>query len=281
MSGSLFYMSLLQRTARGVAEMLGRESWLIQRIRPGYKSLLVWSSGPQGIPWVINGVTYRIDPRQYHQLALDHEARIAAFLRERVKPGAVCFDVGANVGAYVMQFANWCGPTGRVVAFEPNPCALEVLSKHVQWNGISDRVRIVPAAVGAAPGEAILYAADADGMSRLGAPNVLIADRVSPIQVPVITLDMYCETTGLRPDWLLIDVEGFEMAVLAGASSVIKSRVTDIGIIVEMHPNVWDSADMTREKAECLLADLGLEVISLTGQRDPLNDYGQVYLAYK
>ena len=194
-------MSLLQRTARGVAEMLGRESWLIRRIRPAYKSLLVWSGGPQGIPWVINGVTYRIDPRQYHQLALDHEAPVAAFLREKVKPGAVCFDVGANVGAYVMQFAHWCGPTGTVIAFEPNPSAREILWRHIQWNGLTERVRIVPAAVGATAGEAILYAADADGMSRLGAPNVLIADRVSPIKVPVLTLDSYCETAGLTPDW--------------------------------------------------------------------------------
>ena len=68
---------------------------------------------------------------------------------------------------------------------------------------------------------------------------------------------------------------------MAGARELIKSRVKDLGIIVEMHPNVWDSADTTRDKAESLLADLGLEIIPLTGQIDPLNDYGQVYLAYK
>ena len=260
---------------------MGRESRLIRRLRPAYESLLDWYGGGRGIAWDINGVTYRVDPHYRHRLGQHYDAEVAEFLRERVRAGAVCLDVGANVGVYVLQFAHWAGESGRVVAFEPNPSARIVLERHVRMNALTERVRIVPAAVGEANGEAILYAAEADGMSRLGEPNKALAGSVREINVPVVTLDDYCRTEGLQPDWLFIDIEGFEIAALAGARELIRRRQGEMGIIVEMHPDVWDSAATTRARAESLLAELGLRAVPLMGQRDPLGDYGLVHLAYQ
>jgi hypothetical protein len=118
-------------------------------------------------------------------------------------------------------------------------------------------------------------------MSRLGAPNRAIADRAAPIDVSVITLDRYCEETGTEPDWLFIDIEGFEIAALAGAKDLIRRRRASLGIIIEMHPNVWDSAGITRNGAEALLDELGLQAVPLTGQTDILEDHGLVHLAYQ
>jgi len=278
-------MSLLQMTASRAAELtskaaelIGRESWLVRRLRPAYETLLDRVSNDHGLPWQINGVTYRIDPRLRHQLSHDYDASVVRFLRTRVKPGAVCIDVGANVGVYVLQFAHWSGPEGRVIAFEPNPGARSVLEKHIQFNGLNGQAMVVPAAVGEAAGEAVLYAAGADGMSRLGAPNKLIAERVIQITVPIVTLDGFCIDKRIEPDWLFIDIEGFEIAALAGARQLIKSRGADLGIVVEMHPDVWTSANTTRERAEALLDELGRRAVPLTGQRNPLDDYGLVYL---
>ena len=273
-------MSFIQGSARRISGLLGRESWLVHNLRPAYESFLDWSGNGRGIPWEINGETYRVDPHHRQRLGQNYDASVAEFLRERVVRGALCIDVGANVGVYVLQFARWSGPTGRIVAFEPNPSARTVLHRHIQMNGLTEQVTVVPNAVGASIGEAILYAADADGMSRLGAPNKEIADRVSPLTVPVVTLDAYCETDRLKPDWLLIDIEGVEICALAGAKRLIQSRRGQMGIIVEMHPNVWGSADTTRDTAETLLAELGLEPVPLTGQADPLGEHGLVHLGY-
>jgi FkbM family methyltransferase len=274
-------MNLLQGAARKVSGALGRESWLVKRLRPSYESFLGVSTGGQGISWAINGVTYRVDPHHRHRLGQNYDAPVAAFLRERVKPGALCLDVGANVGVYVLQFAHWSGPTGRVIAFEPNPSARVVLEKHIQMNRLGERVEIVPAAVGETSGEDILYAAEADGMSRLGAPNKALLGSVREIAVPVVTLDNYCKGNGLKPDWLFIDIEGFEIAALSGGRELIESRRGELGIVVEMHPDVWDSANTTRDRAESLLDQLGLRAMPLTGQSDPFGDYGIVHLAYE
>ena len=271
-------MSLIQSAARKTSGMLGRESWVIRHLRPAYESLLDLSG--KGIPWAINGVTYRIDPRYRDRFGHNYDAPVAAFLRERVKPGALCIDVGANAGVYVLQFAYWSGPNGRVIAFEPNPYACELLQRHIELNNLTERVEVVPAAVSSEDGTATMFAADSDGMSRLGAPNELIADRVKEITVPVVTLGGFCEERKLRPDWLFIDIEGFEIAALKGASRLIKESARDLNIVVEMHPNLWASAHTTRASAEDVLADLGLIAVPLTGQSDPLGEYGLVYLEH-
>ncbi len=271
-------MSLLQNTARRTAGLLGRESRLVRRLRPAYENLLDWYGGGKGIPWTINGVTYRVDPHHRQRLGQNYDAPVAEFLRARVRPGAMCLDVGANVGVYVLQFAHWSRPDGRVVAFEPNPGAREVLQSHVRMNGLQGRVEIVPAAVGETSGEQILYAAAAEGMSRLGEPNKALGGNVSEITVPVMTVDEYCRDNALQPDWLFLDIEGFEIAALSGAREIIKSRRGRLNVVVEMHPNVWDSAKTTRAGAESLLNELGLRAVPLTGQRDPLGDHGIVHL---
>ncbi|HEV7858349.1 MAG TPA: FkbM family methyltransferase [Pyrinomonadaceae bacterium] len=274
-------MSLLQGAARRGAGLLGRESWLVRRLRPAYESLLDWSSNGQGIPWSINGVEYRVDAGYRHYLGQNYDAPVAAFLRERVRRGAVCLDVGANVGVYVLQFAHWSGLGGHVHAFEPNPAARSILHRHILINDLKERVTVVPTAIGASNGEAVLYAAGADGMSRMGAPNSAIADEVQPLTVPLMTLDHYCQRERLSPDWLMIDIEGFEIAALEGARRLIESRGRSLGIIVEMHPNVWASAQTSRARAKALLADLRLKAIPLTGQSDPLHDYGLVHLEHE
>lgn len=272
-------MTLVQTAARHTARLIGRESWVIRRLRPVYESLL--SLRGRGIPWEINGVTYRIDPHYRHMLWRDYDAKVASFLSEHVKPGALCLDVGANVGVYVLQFAHWSSPSGQVIAFEPNPEARVILQKHVLMNELQARVRIVPSAVGEIDGRGILYAVGVDGMSRLGSPNKALAGSAREINVPILTLDEYCRTEKLEPDWLFMDIEGFEIAALNGARALIESRRSKLGIIVEMHPSVWDSANTTRARAESLLEDLRLTAVPLTGQSDPLSDYGLVHLVYK
>lgn len=271
-------MSVVQGAARRVSGFLGRESRLVTGLRPAYECLLGLLSGGRGTPWEINGETYRVDPRQRRRLGQNYDAPVARFIRERIRPGAVCVDVGANVGVYVLQFARWAGPEGRVVAFEPNPAARAVLERHVGLNGLAGRVEVVPAAVGRARGEATLYAAGVEGMSRLGEPNELLAGRAREITVPVVTLDEFCDEKSLEPDWLFIDIEGFEMAALSGARRLLRGRGAALRVVVEMHPSVWPSAGTTPEAARQLLGELGLRPVPLTGQSDPLGEHGIVYL---
>jgi len=268
---------MLQTTAKVISGFLGRESWMVRSARPAYESILDLIYKRNGMPWLINGIEYRISPHQRHRLGAEYDSSVAEFFRARIRSGQTCFDIGANVGVYVMQFANWTRPAGRVVAFEPNPETRKVLESHIQLNGISDRVTVVPCAVGKSSGTATLYAAGVDGMSRLNAPNSAIADKVHPVDVPVISVDDYIRQSNITPDILMVDIEGFEIAAISGAMQLIKEK-RDLLIVVEMHPSVWSSADTTRKSAEDLLDQLQLTPIPLQGQTDTLEEHAIVHL---
>lgn len=269
----------IQAGAGRVAGLLGRESWLVRHFRPVYENVLDRISGRRGIPWKINGVEYRIDPRQRMRLGAAYDAPVARYLQEHVKPGDVCFDVGANVGVYVLQFCRWSSPGGMVHAFEPNPAAAAVLKRHIEMNGFEQRTRLITAAVGDQPGHSTLYAWGADGMSRLGVPNSALANRATPTEVPLITIDDYCTKEGAFPDWLFIDIEGLEISALLGARKTIARAGAKLGIIVEMHPSVWSDSRTSRKEAERLLREICRDAVPLTGQKDPLAEHGLVRLA--
>jgi FkbM family methyltransferase len=246
-------------------------------IRRIHNVALELSCRGRGIEWTINGIRYRVDPRHRHRLAHAYEDTVARVLAERVRPGELCLNVGANVGAYVLQFAHWSAPTGRIIAFEPNPAALGVLRRHIRMNNLEHRVIAVPVAIADQVTTATLYVMDADGMARLGAPNFLLGARTTPLPVSVTTLDSYCEARDLEPDWLIVDIEGLEIAALRGCARLIK-RVPHLQMIIEMHPSVWPASGTSRREAEALLAAFGLRAESLTGQVDPFAQHGQVLL---
>ena len=145
-------------------------------------------------------------------------------------------------------------------------------------NDMAASVEIVPAAVAEMAGLQTFHMADADGMSRLGAPNPELAGRTRPTTVRVVTLDEFCGRHAVSPDWLLVDVEGFEFAVLAGARRTLTRLRGRINVVVEVHPDAWTVAGWSRASAEALLDELELEAVSLSGHGDPLDNYGHVLL---
>jgi FkbM family methyltransferase len=165
-----------------------------------------------------------------------------------------------------------------VVAFEPNPTALDLLELHIRMNRLTSIVRIVPAAAGAVTGEVMFSANGSDGMSRIGGPNPILIEKPASITVPVVRLDNWCSENAVNPDWLFIDIEGFEVHALVGASELIRSRGSTLGIVVEMHPGLWPTSGTCREEIATCIAEMGRRAVSITGQTDPYAEYGHVLL---
>jgi FkbM family methyltransferase len=179
---------------------------------------------------------------------------------------------------YVLQFARWSAPDGFVLAFEPNPGARVSLRRHIALNQLEARVEVDESAVGERSGTTVLFAEGANGMSRIAVPNPELGSRAKPIDVRIVTLDDVFRERSRDPDWLLIDIEGFELSALMGARRMIARRGRSLGIVVELHPGAWSAAGADRDAAERLLDDLSLRAVPLTGQRDPLGEYGIVHL---
>jgi FkbM family methyltransferase len=261
--------------ARAVSVALGSDSRAKRILSPLFEGTLDLLGNRRGLKWQINGSPCRIVPRHRRLVPRDYDVKVASFLRSHIRPGDVCFDIGANVGAYTLQFAHWVGATGRVVAFEPNPFAREVLARHVALSGYSQRVTIVDQAVSNAVGKAELFFEGVDVKSRLGEANPTIADKVSVTTVATTTLDRFCADSKLYPNWTKIDIEGFELQALQGAGTLLAER--DLGLVVEMHAP-WDETNAYRRELEQLLQRYTLEPHGLVGQRDPLGEHALVWL---
>ena len=236
------------------------ENRVRRALSPLYSSLLNLLSGGRGYPAEINGQVFRIHPQFRWTAWHAHEREVADYLSTHVRPGQTCFDVGANVGIYVLQIARWSAPDGRIVAFEPNPATLDVLRAHVAMNQLESRVTIVPKGAGARAGSAELYdSAAGSGLSRVGAPNPGIHVAVAPTSIALTTIDDYCRESGAVPDWILIDVEGYEYEVLQGAVETLRRHQPRV--VVELHPHL-SSAD-SRAAGERLLRELGLRAVPI------------------
>ena len=258
------------RAVIGMANRLSTaDSGWRRALSPLYTGLLYAFSLGRGVPAELNGEIYRVDPRFRWHLHPSYEGATADFLRARIRPGQTCFDVGAHIGIYVMQMGRWVGPGGRIVAFEPNPFTFQVLTRHVRINDLGGRVTLVPSAAGRAPATAQLFDVQAgSGLSRLGGPNPSIVGDVAARDVEITTVDAYCARTGAKPDWLMIDVEGYEFDVLAGAVETI--RRCHPGIIVELHPHLYPEGAATQATGAWLLAGLGLRPVPVDDPgRDP------------
>jgi methyltransferase, FkbM family len=272
-------LKLLQSAAHLTSGVIGRDSWTIRRARPIYEFVLAAFAPSAAVPWSVNGDIYRIDPRFRHMFGHTYESAVASFLRQNVRPGDVCFDIGANVGVYVLQLGRWTSETGKVVAFEPNPAARRVLERHVTLNGLAQRVTTVDCAIADTPGDRLLYSVGENGMARLESPSAQLASSATGLPVSVTSLDAFVSRTGLEPRWIVMDIEGFEVQALLGARSLIRRLRGRLGWVVEMHPGAWPSIGVSRDILESLISELGLTLRPLTGQEDALAEYGHVLIS--
>ena len=131
-----------------------------------------------------------------------------------------CFvDVGANCGIYTVLGAI-INPRLRVFSLEPVPRVCAVLVRNVARNRLESRVTILNVAAGASNDVVDFHEAENALMGSLGI-NGYRGQPGKIIKVRCRTLDSIVEELNIEPDFIKIDVEGFEDAVLAEARRLL------------------------------------------------------------
>ncbi len=162
-----------------------------------------------------------------------YEEPETAFIRSTIRPGMVVYDVGANIGYTTTLAASLVGPTGLVAAFEPHPHNYGLLDRNVASNRFA-QVRPFNVALGAAQGILSLYESDTNfGDHQLyGVPG----EERQSVEVKVERLDDVCAREKLPPpDFIKIDVQGYEPFVLQGMEEILR-RNRPLIVLAEYWP---------------------------------------------
>ena len=147
-------------------------------------------------------------------------------LRDRLGPGDVCLDVGANVGVMTFLASTLVGPSGRVIAVEPNPDNVQLLCRGILVNGCTN-VEVFP-----------LAASDRRAVFRLsGRSNTELLAPGLPVEPgrlaqSVVLDDAFPDIA--RLDMVKLDIEGHEPAALRGMQRLMTTHRPTL--LVEFNP---------------------------------------------
>jgi FkbM family methyltransferase len=183
-----------------------------------------------------------------------YEPPVTRVFTHYARPGAAIADVGANWGYFTLVAASAVGPSGSVLALEPDPRQFDALSRNVALNGFA-HVRCVEAAASFSDGRVTL-AGFADEEANRGVSRISdSAQGGRTFDVRAVRLDALVPGPA-RVDLVKIDVEGAEDLVLEGMRDGLQSRRYR-ALILELHPGLL--RDRGVDPSICLrgLADLG------------------------
>lgn len=144
----------------------------------------------------------------YDRQATDPVWMELAFMRDHmIVPGDVVLECGGHHGCTAIVLGSWVGVTGRVITFEALPRNCAIIDRNLKQNNLQN-VQLEKKAVGAQPETVFMNDASNSSVdySRRG------------VAVEVVRLDDYI---AVKPTVLKIDVEGFELQVLEGATGVL------------------------------------------------------------
>ena len=194
---------------RSLAEKIFRPFVFVRRLPAAFGDVPVVVSPSAGLKFLATPME-KIDQQLF------------AFVREFVRPGAVIWDVGANVGLLSVAAAGIAGKSGAVYAFEPDTWLVRLLRRTARLQpSTSAPIDVLPVAVAS---QVALRTFDIAQRSRQtshlkGYGTSQSGGTREQHTVMAITLD-WALTHARLPDILKIDVEGAELEVLTGSTNL-------------------------------------------------------------
>lgn len=199
----------------------------------------------------------------------DHYERRECMLHEDFIPrrGWTVVDVGAYVGIYSLWASKRVGDEGLVLAFEPNPLALQALMLNIKLNNVKN-ILVLPYALGDEIGTSKLFVAKENiGASSFikdhvtknpGGPLSIVKEYACPV-VPfdyLLNLRLFGKTVE-QVDLMKIDVEGYEMKVLKGSRKALMKGLVK-RIVVEVHIDQVKTSEVVE-----YLREFGYEAVGI------------------
>ncbi len=171
-----------------------------------------------------------------------------------LKKGDTFLDIGANIGYYSVIAASLVGEEGLVIAYEPDPENFRLLRQNLAANALTN-VYPVMAAAADYDGRSCLYLSeDNKGDHRLYDNGKGRRHR----QVAVIDAGAHMAEIGRQVDFVKIDTQGSETAVVRGLYDLLRKNRSRLTMVVEVWPYALRQAGSSGVELLDLLNGLAL-----------------------
>jgi len=205
-------------------------------------------------------------PYRLKMLTGRYEAVEIALMRRFLRAGDVIVDVGANVGYLTRFFAQAVGPFGKVYAFEPNPLIFPLLTRNVAKFrqvavfdvGLSTNETEMPLFIPGSNHAVASFVREYPATHVFGGKSRQLHSVAAKLVrgdefMAKIDIDNSDRRRERMIDILKVDVEGWELNVLAGLEETIMSS-KKITIFCEYNPSALECAGrIPRELLDWLL----------------------------
>ena len=260
--------SLAKRTIRAILHPLrGPVTWACQHgfLPSDVRKFLPWRWAIE--PFTIYGQCWKCRwfPTEFDDVAKrifwsgfrEWEKETVPVMFDQIRKSRCFVDIGANSGIYSVV-AAFINPQVQVIGIEPIERLYAVLVRNVSANHVGSQVTSLNIAMGTSNEIAAFHDSEDATMSSLdtsgyqGKPGQII-------RVQCRTLDSIVQELRIKPDFLKIDVEGFEHAVLSGAAETLyKFRPR---IVLEANPGDPSVTEVLKPYGYTfnLITDTGLE----------------------
>lgn len=173
---------------------------------------------------------------------------------ESIEPDSVMLDVGANVGMYSV-FAALITRT-RVYAFEPESQNYALLCRNIVHNGLATQVTAYCAALSDSQKFSVIHLSEFKTGGSCHSFDAAVNFNLKERKTPFIqgcystTVDqLVAEGAMPVPNYIKIDVDGFEHKVTAGARQTLKDPAVK-SLIIEINPHLAEHRDIIAYLAE-------------------------------
>ena len=185
------------------------------------------------------------------------ERHVVTKLLKMIQPGDICWDIGANIGFYTCLLASRVEEAGAVVAFEPALRTCGYLCENVSLNQFTN-VTVVNKGLGDKAEQRPLYYSEA-GLAEGTASLKYANGRAASERVTLDTIDNLAHELPV-PDFIKIDVEGYQLEVLRGGEHCLKMHAP---LLMAELKDVGETNRTMFTEIENYVADLGYQLYEI------------------
>jgi FkbM family methyltransferase len=136
------------------------------------------------------------------------------YLKDIIKEGDICIDIGANMGYYSFFMSEYCGSNGRVYAVEPVPLFVEIWKKNVSRTNINNAT-MFQYALGSEDknvrmGMPVIDGVVHHGMTKVVSDEDIFYEKFFNAQM-VVPDELFKDIE--KVDFIKVDIEGYEHVV--------------------------------------------------------------------